>query len=546
MIEQILDNLIILSAENEIVEFKEAKQSYSKDKLGEYFSALSNEANINGQQRAWLVMGVKNDRTVIGTNISDEQINEYKAEMVQHTSPRCSFIHVHRVVKDGKTVLLFEIPPAPKGMPMSWKGHRYGRDGESIGALSDLEYDTIKAQAFATDWSAQIINEASLDDLSKEAIQFARIQYTEKNRKLKDEIAQWTDEVFLNKTKITVKNKISRTAILLLGKPESEHFINPATSRITWILKDANNTEKDYEHFGSPLLLAVEQVRSKIRNLKYRYITSGTLFPDEVDQYDAYTIREALNNCIAHQDYTMGGKILVVENESGMLTFSNAGNFIPKSVEQVVTSEAPEPTYRNKFLSEAMVNLNMIDTIGSGIKRMFIIQKNKFFPLPEYDLSNNKVQLTIIGKVLDINYAQKLAEMPSLSLQEIMYLDKVTKHKTLADEEIKLLKQKGLVEGRKPNFHISSNVAAVTGEQTEYMRQRGIDDKYCQKMIVEYLEKFKVGQKANFEKFLLDKLPDVLDIEQKRNKIKNNLQFLRKQGVIYPDGKVWKMSNQVV
>lgn len=546
MIEQILDNLIILSAENEIVEFKEAKQSYSKDKLGEYFSALSNEANINGQQRAWLVMGVKNDRTVIGTNISDEQINEYKAEMVQHTSPRCSFIHVHRVVKDGKTVLLFEIPPAPKGMPMSWKGHRYGRDGESIGALSDLEYDTIKAQAFATDWSAQIINEASLDDLSKEAIQFARIQYTEKNRKLKDEIAQWTDEVFLNKTKITVKNKISRTAILLLGKPESEHFINPATSRITWILKDANNTEKDYEHFGSPLLLAVEQVRSKIRNLKYRYITSGTLFPDEVDQYDAYTIREALNNCIAHQDYTMGGKILVVENEAGMLTFSNAGNFIPKSVEQVVTSEAPEPTYRNKFLSEAMVNLNMIDTIGSGIKRMFIIQKNKFFPLPEYDLSNNKVQLTIIGKVLDINYAQKLAEMPSLTLQEIMYLDKVTKHKTLSDEEIKLLKQKGLVEGRKPNFHISSNVAAVTGEQTEYMRQRGIDDKYCQKMIVEYLEKFKVGQKANFEKFLLDKLPDVLDIEQKRNKIKNNLQFLRKQGVIYPDGKVWKMSNQVV
>ena len=546
MIEQILDNLIILSAENEIVEFKEAKQSYSKDKLGEYFSALSNEANINGQQRAWLVMGVKNDRTVIGTNISDEQINEYKAEMVQHTSPRCSFVHVHRVVKDGKTVLLFEIPPAPKGMPMSWKGHRYGRDGESIGALSDLEYDTIKAQAFATDWSAQIINEASLDDLSKEAIQFARIQYTEKNRKLKYEIAQWTDEVFLNKTKITVKNKISRTAILLLGKPESEHFINPATSRITWILKDANNTEKDYEHFGSPLLLAVEQVRSKIRNLKYRYITSGTLFPDEVDQYDAYTIREALNNCIAHQDYTMGGKILVVENEAGMLTFSNAGNFIPKSVEQVVTSEAPEPTYRNKFLSEAMVNLNMIDTIGSGIKRMFIIQKNKFFPLPEYDLSNNKVQLTIIGKVLDINYAQKLAEMPSLTLQEIMYLDKVTKHKTLSDEEIKLLKQKGLVEGRKPNFHISSNVAAVTGEQTEYMRQRGIDDKYCQKMIVEYLEKFKVGQKANFEKFLLDKLPDVLDIEQKRNKIKNNLQFLRKQGVIYPDGKVWKMSNQVV
>jgi ATP-dependent DNA helicase RecG len=42
-----------------------------------------------------------------------------------------------------------------------------------------------------------------------------------------------------------------------------------------------------------------------------------------------------------------------------------------------------------------MVNLGMIDTIGSGIRKMFMIQKEKFFPLPEYDFSDNKVKLTI-------------------------------------------------------------------------------------------------------------------------------------------------------
>jgi ATP-dependent DNA helicase RecG len=93
-----------------------------------------------------MVFGVKDDKTIVGTDISDTQINEYKAEMVQHTSPRCNFINVHRVVKDGENVLLFEIPAAQNGYPVSWKGHKYGRDGESLGPLTDNEYDTIKSQ----------------------------------------------------------------------------------------------------------------------------------------------------------------------------------------------------------------------------------------------------------------------------------------------------------------------------------------------------------------------------------------------------------------
>ena len=94
-------------------------------------------------------------------------------------------------------------------------------------------------------------------------------------------------------------------------------------------------------------------------------------------------------------------------------------------MENVISANAPESIYRNKFLADAMVNLSLIDTIGSGIQRMFDIQKKKFFPLPEYDFSDNKVKLTITGKVLEINYARKLAQMPSLTLDEIIVLDKI-------------------------------------------------------------------------------------------------------------------------
>lgn len=538
----LLNQLLSVETETEVVEFKVAENQFDKDKLGRYFSALSNEANLNNQEFGYLLMGVKNDKTIVGTSINDNQINDYKLEISKNTSPRNSFSNVYRVDKEGKQVLIFEIPAAQKGQPVSWKGHYYGRDGESLGALSDYDRDRIKAQTNQKDWSAEIIENADIEDLSKTAIDFARIQYKEKNPKLKEEIDTWSDELFLDKAKVTIKGKITNTAILLLGNPESEHFINPATARITWILKDKDNVEKDYEHFSCPLINVTEQIGAKIRNLKYRYIKSGTLFPDEVDQYDAYIIREALHNCIAHQDYTLGGKIIVVENEDGWISFTNSGTFIPKSVEEVVTSDSPESKYRNTFLVGAMVNLNMIDTIGSGIKRMFRIQKDKFFPLPDYDFSNNKVKVTIIGKVVDINYARKLAELPNLSLDEIILLDKVAKHKALSDNEVKALKVKHLIEGRKPNFHISSDVAAITGEKADYMKQRGIDNQYCQKMIIEYLSKFKKGTRADFEELLLDKLPDIIDINQKKDKIKNNLQALRKLGKIENVDKVWMLS----
>lgn len=55
--------LTSLPAETETVEFKEAKNSFDLNKLGKYFSALSNEANLNNKSSAWLVMGVKNDYT---------------------------------------------------------------------------------------------------------------------------------------------------------------------------------------------------------------------------------------------------------------------------------------------------------------------------------------------------------------------------------------------------------------------------------------------------------------------------------------------------
>ncbi len=381
------------------------------------------------------------------------------------------------------------------------------------------------------DWSMYVIPDASIEDLSMGAIEKARTLYKMKNKKIESEVDTWDDITFLNKAKLTIKWQMTRTTILLLWKPESDHYIFPWTSKITWILKDKEYQERDYEHFSCPMILSIDEVYGKIRNLKYRYISWDTIFPDEVDQYDPYIIREALNNCVAHQDYSLGWKILIIENEAGNLIFINSGSFIPKSIENVILDNAPESFYRNKFLTDAMVNLGMIDTIGSGIRKMFMIQKEKFFPLPEYDFSDNKVKLTITWKVLEISYARKLAQMPNLRLDEIILLDKIQKWKTqeLKKEAILLLKKKKLIEGRYPNVYISSYVAWETSNKSEYIKLRGFNDTHYKRMILDYLDTYKFASKKDIDWLILDKLPDILDENQKSNKVRNIVYSMSKK-----------------
>lgn len=72
----------------------------------------------------------------------------------------------------------------------------------------------------------------------------------------------------------------------------------------------------------------------------------------------------------------------------------------------------------------AMVNLNMIDIIGSGIKKMFNLQRQRYFPLPDYDLDEpNRVKVRIIGKIINENYTRLLIKRPDLDLKTVMDIE---------------------------------------------------------------------------------------------------------------------------
>src|SRR5690606_25693931 len=216
---------------------------------------------------------------------------------------------------------------------------------------------------------------------------------------------------------------------------------------------------------------------AKIRNIKYRYIQEGTIFPAEVSKYEPFSIREAINNCIAHQDYTKNARINVIEKPDELI-FTNQGSFIPENIEKVIIDDAPEEFYRNKFLATAMFNLKMVDTAGGGNKKIFNFQRARYFPMPDYDLSNDRVKVIISGKILDMNYARLLAQNQDLTLDEIIMLDKVQKKQPLTQLEEKHLKDKKLIEGRKPNYYIGIKVAQTIGQKARYSKNRAFDKNY--------------------------------------------------------------------
>ena len=528
-----LDQLLSLPAENEVVEFKRAESGKNFDDIAQYFSALCNEANLKGVSNAWLVFGVNNKREITGTNFRPNRasLESLKHEIATTMTCRLTFVEIYEVFRDGKRVVIMEIPAAPRGMPIAFKGHFYGRDGESLGPLNPVEYERIKSQSTIEDWSAVVIPDASIDDLDTDAIIQARLNFISKFPDKTAEAETWDDAKFLDKAKLTIKGQLTRTALLLLGKEESEHFLQPADPKIRWLLKDANGNDRDYALFNMPLLLAVDKVFAKIRNLKYRYMRGETLFPEEIDQYDDLSIREAINNCIAHQDYSLAGRINVVERDES-LSFTNLGSFVPGDVQRVVIEDAPEEYYRNRFLATAMFNLKMVDTAGGGIRKMFLAQRRRFFPMPDYDLSKDRVAVTLIGKVLDLNYARMLASDGSLTLEEIMLLDRVQKQLPLQDHEAKRLRERNLIEGRKPNYFIAKTLAQQTGQKAEYSKNSAFEKQYYLDFICKAIDEHSEMSRGDIDRLIWDILPAWMDESKKSNRIENLLRELRKNGAI--------------
>lgn len=540
---------LIQHKESEVVEFKKAENNFDFDDLGKYFSALSNEANLRGLPFAWLVFGYDEKRhETIGTSYKDGEgaLNKLKHDLTNNMSDGQTFREIIPVEVDGKRILMFKIPASPRNIVMKWKGIAYGRDGESLKPLNQSKQDEIRNQTPYRDWSAEIVPNASLDDLDEVAIAKARKMFKKVHSRIPvAEVNAWSDEKFLSKCGLMIDGKLTRAAIILLGKSFSEYLLRPAVVQVTWTLRDKNKDVVDYEHFSVPYILTVDEILAKIHNLTLREMPGGTLFPDTMKQYDDYTIREALHNCIAHSNYQLQQRINFVENP-GFLYYSNAGSFIPGSLEEVLSTDEPQKFFRNDCLCQAMVHFNMIDTVSRGIKKMFTEQWQRRFPMPDYEIDNDRQQVAvrIYGTSIDERYTNMLKNNDSLTLWDCISLDAIQKGHRIDDEIAQDLFQRGLIEGESPNYTISLGVAKASRQLSQYTKVRGLERDKIKHMILQYIQNAGVdGAKRDaILEYLQGTLPSRNTKEQNSDLIRNILREMGQENIIVSKNKLWYLS----
>lgn len=551
----VVEKLRALGREAGTVEFK-SNWDLPRD-IGEYLSALANAAVLERRDHAWLAWGV-NDKTheIIGTTFDPFSAKgEGKQPLImwlsQLTSPRPDF-QFHEVLHPQGRVVLLEIH-APRTAPLAFSGMRYIRVDSHKTKLSDYadkESRMWELLGQKADWTGELVPEATFDDLDVAALALARTRFTEylikgeadssRHDQIRSEANGWDTATLLNKARITKAGLMTRSALLLLGKDEAAHFLSPADTKLSWILRDARNGTIASNPYGMPFLLATDQVFRRIRNEPIEAMPDGTLFPVAIQRYDAWVIREALHNCVAHQDYRLGGKINVVEHPDRVV-FANLGQFIPPSVEWMLEHQSPPEHYRNQWLIDGMIRLRMIEQAGSGIRRMFQTQRDRFFPLPDFAFDENeqrqpRVEVTISGQVLDAKYTQLLMKRADLPLREVLLLDRVQKKHALTADQARQLRALKLIEGRSPNYYVSAKVADWTGQKASYIRNKGLDDGYYRELVTDYLKRYGQATRKDLDELLLSKLPEVLEVAQKAHKIRNLLQSMRLDGLIHRTG----------
>ena len=513
----ILARTLANAQENETVEYKDRK-NLSKDDVGKYFSALSNKANLAQMESAWLLFGITDDGQVSNSRYLDtiDSQNEMKRYISEQTSNRMSFLGIHERMIDDKRIVLMEIPAALSGIPTSFKGIAYERQGESLLPLSDEKRLRIMGES-APDWSAKLSDNANVCDLDPDALELARIYYKKNRPSQADECEEWSDEMFLDKTGLRRNGRLTFASIVLLGKEGSEGFIDMDPA-IRWILKDKDGTVIDSELFGLPLLISVEKACSMIRNVNYWVFDEGRTTKKTVKTYDEKLLREALYNCIGHQDYTKGEFITVEEIERDKLVFRNAGSFIPESIESVIDLDRPEGYYRNRCLVRAMYKLGLAEIAGGGIIRMFRCQIERSFPLPDYIFDDEHVTVIISGHPAGDPYSRILAKNPKMPLSDLLPIDALQKGRPISEKDAERLVFEGLAKRVDNNIILTGGVSDIPEPSVirECITQRLRMGDASKSDIVSYIESSFPGCE-----------PKILS-----NSISNGLSFLRKDGTI--------------
>ncbi|HMY80559.1 MAG TPA: putative DNA binding domain-containing protein [Candidatus Absconditabacterales bacterium] len=530
--------------ESEVLECKHAERDFHFDDIGKYFSALSNEANLLGKSSAWLIFGVQ-DKThkILGTayRSSGRTLQSLKKEIADKMPNRITFVNIIQEKIDNKRVIAFEIPAAPCGLPIARNGYFYARDDESLVALNLEKIERIRSQYSLNDRSAKACEGAIIDDIDQQAFLLAKNGYIQKHyvtdKQMADNVAGYDIMRFLEEASmLTQDKKITNTAIVLLGKKSARQKLPYSWMSFEIFWREVVHGVD--QEFTIPFQLSIPEIVDKIaiKNIEIAnklmgvYTGNNTLLPN----YNKENLRECVANCIAHQDYSQQKRITINETIHQHIIFENAGACLYNADEfnQIRIKKKTPDRYRNPFLVNAMREIGLMESKGSGHFKMFEYCKKVYLPLPEVDRSNqDSFVMTIYGASLDEKFVKILQTKTDLDPITILLLDQVQKGHKIDTKMFAILKKQGYLEGTPTKGKLSFEFMKKIGKEHEYID--ALDDNNLKILIYEKVKTNKQCTRFDIDQYIMPKMQNTeRSIERKKKYIDGLITQLRKKDYI--------------
>ena len=397
-LKEILRDLLSKPSETEVVEFKRAENSFSDNELGEYFSALSNEANLKGVPSAWLVFGIDNDtHEVKGTNYKSSRasLDGMKKKIADQTTNRITFSEIYELFYSSKRVVMFEIPAASRGIPTAFKGHYYGRDGESLVALNIQELETIRDQQNTSDWSSEVCKGAAVDDIDSDAVEYFVEHGIESGRVPKSCRKDTVTHVLESLNLFDASGNLKKSAVLLFGK-NPLRFIPGVRFRIGRFGESETELITQDVVEGDVIRMA-DRV---IELLKIKYLNSLISYEGlqrkETLEIPEEVLRELIYNAIVHKDYR--GVDIQLQVFSDRIVLWNEG-VLPSGYTVETLLHPHKSRARNQSMADVFFRAGFIETWGRGIGRVCEVMAASGLESPQFNCVCGGVEVVVKREV---------------------------------------------------------------------------------------------------------------------------------------------------
>jgi predicted HTH transcriptional regulator len=376
--------------ETQILEFKEAKNQFDDEKLYRYCVAIANEGGGH------FVLGVTDapPRTVVGSAAYPNVI-----KIAEHIFQKVGFrVEVEEVMHPNGRVVVFEIPPRPRGTAYAFEGAYLMRSGASLTPMSEDRLRKIFAEG-KPDWLEEVSKsgletQAVIDLLDTQTFfDLLKLPYPTNRDAVIEKLIQ---ERLVDK--VDGSYSIRRIAAILLAKKLNDFpDVGRKAPRVV-VYNGISKLETRLDQTGERGYAVGFQGLAKfiMDQLPQNEVIEGALrkeyklLPEEV-------IREIVANALIHQDFTIGGASVMVEIYSNRLEVSNPG-------EPIVPVQRFIDGYqsRNERLANLMRRMRICEEKGSGIDR--VVRASEIFqlPAPDFKASQGRTYVTVYGpKPLD-------------------------------------------------------------------------------------------------------------------------------------------------